>query len=56
MSDFIFRVEDFHLTKEQKTELQGQSGATVMTELAKVDLSSEPHGGPSEVCFMFIPI
>jgi hypothetical protein len=44
MSDFIFRIEDFHLTPDQENHIAGAIRAAVVTELAKLDLSAKPGG------------
>jgi hypothetical protein len=55
MSDFIFRVEDFHLTPEQEKRIAGAVRAAVVTELSQLDLSGKSGASSGGGNFTFIP-
>ena len=60
MADFIFRVESIALTDEQKLKIAAAIQGAVLTELAKLDLTSQTTAQkPQEVSggsnFAFYP-
>jgi hypothetical protein len=44
MSDFIFRVDDFHLTEQQQKQVAAAIRNAAAGELAKMDLSKTATG------------
>jgi hypothetical protein len=58
MSDFIFRVDDFHLSEQQEKQVAAAIRNAAAAELAKMDLSKgvsaatpAPNGS-----FLYIPV
>jgi hypothetical protein len=45
MTDFIFRLDGFHLTKEQTSQISAAIQSAVTTELARLDLHATASAG-----------
>jgi len=64
MADFIFRVDNVHLTNEQQDKIASAIQGAVLTELAKLDLHGESKtkgaapaaGGSSGAGFLYVPV